>query len=87
MQELVKKEISIEDKKDFRRKGIILNVLMLAALISAFPLHRFGGYIGLGIWGLIAVINIIYAYRVQKIKKSYDLHNYKEISEFIECKK
>ena len=55
-------------------------------ILSAYPLLRFLKVIGIIIWGLIVVITIITAFKVEKMKKEFDIQTYKEIVAFYENK-
>jgi|GEM_PF-1180718 len=91
----MKEEIKTEDIKYFKRNGIIFNILFFSASLSAFPLMlwpmlAFGlsiySYIGIGAWGVIIGMAAFYGFRIEKLKKKFDIQSYKEIVAFYEGK-
>ena len=87
MKEKIKAEdISKEDIGRFKHDSNIFAILLLLMIILPIPLMRFMGNIGMGIWGLIAIIGIYYSIRVEKYKKSFNIQTYREILAFVEGK-
>ncbi|WP_312648737.1 helix-turn-helix domain-containing protein [Aminipila sp.] len=80
--EEMKEKIKTEDIAGFKRDGTIFTVLLLSEILLLVPLAIIGGYVGLGIWVLIAVVTMYYAFRVEKQKKRFDIQTYKEILAF-----
>ena len=59
---------------------------LLLTILLPVPLAVFIGYTGLGIWGLVAIVTIYYAIRVEKLKKNFNIQTYREIIAFLEGK-
>ena len=64
----------------------IFTVLLILTVIAAVPLAVFLGYCGYIVWGILFLIMIYYALRVEKFKKENDIMTYKEIVAFTEGK-
>lgn len=82
----MKEEISKEAIQKFNRDGAIFTVLLILTVIAAVPLAVFLGYCGYIVWGILFLITIYYALRVEKFKKENDIMTYKEIVAFTEGK-
>lgn len=82
--EKMKEEIQNDDMGAFRKQSNIFAVLMLALIIVPIPLTKFMGFWGLGIYVLLFVITMVYAFKIEKYKKSHDIQTYKEIAAFLE---
>lgn len=80
--EEMKERIKAEDIAGFKRDGAIFTVLLLSEILLVVPLAIIGGYVGIGIWVLIAVVTMYYAIRIEKQKKRFDIQTYKEILAF-----
>lgn len=65
----MKEEISKEAIQKFNRDGAIFTVLLILTVIAAVPLAVFLGYCGYIVWGILFLIMIYYALRVEKFKK------------------
>ena len=76
-----------EDIKRFNRDGAIFTVLMIAMVILPVPLATFFDRIGWVCWGIVVVITMVWAIRVEKQKKTFDIQTYREIVAFSEGKK
>ena len=79
--EEMKEKIKSEDIKEFNHLSSIFAVLLLATIL----LHFFGK-IGMGIWGVIAIVAFCYSLKVEKYKKKFDIQTYKEILAFMDGK-
>ena len=82
----MKEEISKEAIQKFNRDGAIFTVLLILTVIASVPLAVFLGYCGYIVWGILFLIMIYYALRVEKFKKENDIMTYKEIVAFTEGK-
>ena len=78
----MKEEISKEAIQKFNRDGAIFTVLLILTVIAAVPLAVFLGYCGYIVWGILFLIMIYYALRVEK----FNIMTYKEIVAFTEGK-
>lgn len=85
--EIMKEEISKEDRKNFAKIGYIYNILFFTMIITPILLVHFLKYAGLGIWLLLAAVTLYVAILVEKQKKKYDIHSYREIVAFMEGKR
>ncbi len=84
--EEMKDKIKTEDIVGFKQDSTIFSVLMLSMILLPVPLAKFGGILGIGICGIIVIITIFYAIRIEKQKKNFDIQTYKEIVAFSEGK-
>ena len=84
--EEMKEKIKTEDIDGFKHDSNIFSILLLSTILLPVPLLRFMGYVGAGIWGLIAIGVIYYAIRVEKYKKNFNIQTYREILAFFEGK-
>lgn len=84
--EEMKEEIKAEDIKRFNRDGNIFAVLLMATVVSVFPLFFYLNFIGVAIWLVLFAIMMYYAIRVEKQKKAHDIQTYREIVAFTEGK-
>lgn len=84
--ENMKQEINSEDIRKFSREGNIFAILLISTMVLVIPLTHFLGYLGWGIWGVIAILSFYYATKVEKLKKGFDIQTYKEILAFSEGK-
>lgn len=82
--EMMKSEISEQERVKFQKEGAILAVFFLAILILPIPLAKFLGWLGMGIYLVIVVVGMYYAIQVEKHKKDLDIQTYKEIVAFTE---
>ena len=80
--EEMKERIKAEDIAGFKRDGAVFTVLLLSEILLLVPLAIIGGYVGVGIWVLIAVVTMYYAIRIERQKKRFDIQTYKEILAF-----
>lgn len=84
--EMMKEQVSKEDRSEFEKLSRAYAVLLLLAIISPIPLARFLGYIGIGIWVLLMAAALYVAILVEKKKKQFDIQTYREILAFTEGK-
>ena len=83
----MKEQIKQEDIREFNRASIIFNVLFFAMVLSAIPLWTYLGAVGIILWGTLTVITVLYALRVEKLKKQHNIQTYKEIQAFLNGKR
>ena len=84
--EIMKQEISKEEVRRFNRMGRLFAVLFFANIIIFVPLVVFLKIPGIIIWAIFYMVTLVVAFRVEKLKKSNDIHTYKEIVAFSEGK-
>ena len=85
--EEMKKQIKESDVREFHRQGTIMAIFMVLMMLSPIPLVRLFHWIGFAIWGVLAVIGIVYAFGTERWKKQQDIHTWKEITAFMEGKR
>ena len=61
-----------------------MTVGMVICVISLWPLLHFMELWGIAAWAIIWLITMFYALKVEKYKKKFNIHTYKEIDAF--CK-
>lgn len=84
---IMKEEINKSELQKFNRYGVIFCLLLVILSISAVPLSVFLGYYGLAVTGILFVITMYFAQKIEKYKKSNDIQAYKEILFFTEGKR
>lgn len=82
--ELMKEQINNEDRRHFVKLGNIYSTMLAITIITPIPLGYFLGYIGIGLWVILSAVALYVAYLVDKLKKKYDIHTYREIIAFTE---
>lgn len=82
--ELMKEQINNEDRRHFVKMGNIYSIMLAITIITPIPLGYFLGYIGIGLWVILSAVALYVAYLVDKLKKKYDIHTYREIIAFTE---
>ncbi len=85
--EEMKAQIDETDRKRFDRDSGIYAVLLLATILSAVPLVRFFRWLGAAVWLVLAGVMFCYSLRVEKQKKAFDIHTYREIMAFSQGKR
>ena len=85
--EEMKKQIKESDVREFHRQGTITAIFMVLMMLSPIPLVRLFHWIGFAIWGVLAVIGIVYAFGTERWKKQQDIHTWKEITAFMDGKR
>ena len=82
----MKEQINSEEIERFRRDGNIYTILLLAMIITPIPLVHFFRFVGMSIWAVLGSITLMYAAKIEKQKKYFDIQTYKEIVAFTEGK-
>ena len=82
MKEVIKKE-EIEKMNHY---GVIYTLLLIATAVSAVPLFMWLGHWAMIPWGVIFACAMVYALKIEKVKKDNDVHTYREIDAFSEGK-
>ena len=85
--EQMKDEIKAEDIRKFRRESRIYGVFLIGMMVLPMPLLRYLKGWGIGIWLVWSGIAIWWAWRIERYKKSHDIHTYKEIVAFMAGKR
>lgn len=80
----MKKEINEQEQVQFQKEGTVLAIIMFVLLLVPVPLAKFGGWIGLAVYVVLAVAGFTYALKVEKHKKQLDIQTYKEIVAFMD---
>ena len=81
----MKNEINKNEVKEFNTWAWVMTGLMLIMIISPVPLFS-AGPIGIVIWAAIVAVTLAVCVKVEKLKKSYNIQTYKEISAFMDGK-
>lgn len=84
--ELMKKEIHKKDITLYNYYSNIFSAIFLGCLILFVPVVKYFKTLGLIIWSLVYAIGIVFALKLRKIQKEYDINTYKEILAFSEGK-
>ncbi len=84
--ELMKSKINEKERSDFFKLSWIYTIELIVMVLSSYPLFKFLKIIGIIIWILIFIITITTAFKLEKLKKKYDIQTYKEIVAFYDNK-
>ena len=84
--EEMRKKVDKGKIKEFNVMSYIFLAEMLIVTISAYPLAKMDGYIGIVIWILFFAITFGTATIIERWKKDNDIETYKEILAFIDGK-
>lgn len=84
--EIMKEVIKKEEIEKMNHYGIIYTLLLIAIVVSAVPLFMWLGYWAMIPWGMIFGCAMVYAFKIEKVKKENDVHTYREIVAFSEGK-
>ena len=87
MLEKMKEIISEQEIKKFNYYGSIYTVHLAVLIISAVPLFMWLGRYAYIPFGILFIITMYWALKVEKLKKKNDIQTYKEIVAFTEGKK
>ena len=82
----MKREVDSSQIKKFNVLNMVFFFEMLIMIISAYPLFKIDGYIGVIIWFVIFIITLITSVIAERFKKSNNVQTYKEIISFLENK-
>lgn len=75
-----------KDRARFKYLSQIYLMLMIVLIVTLIPLADFMGYLGLAIWGCIALLVIYVAMLIEKEKKKYKIQIYQEVLSFMKGK-
>lgn len=83
---VMKENIKIQEteQKKFNNYANIFSILFIVTLISFVPLLYFLKIYGIFIWIALFTVTLIFAFKVEKVKKNSDIYTYKEIIAFTE---
>ena len=84
--ETMKEVIKKEEIEKMNRYGVIYTLLLIATVVSAVPLFMWLGHWAIIPWGMIFACAMVYAFKIEKVKKDNDVHTYREIVAFSEGK-
>lgn len=84
--EEMRKKIDKEKVTKFNVMGYVFFAELLIVTISAYPLFKLNGYIGVIIWILFFAVTFVTAIIIERFKKNNDIQTYKEIVAFIDGK-
>ena len=85
--EQMKKEINTEDVKKLNFYATMMVILMLVATVLLMPMLKFIGLYGFIPYFVLVAYAMLFAIKVDKIKKDNDIQTYKEIVAFTEGKR
>ncbi|MDD6488509.1 MAG: helix-turn-helix transcriptional regulator [Clostridia bacterium] len=84
--ETMKKEVNKAEVKNLNRYSAVYAVFLVATIIFAVPFFKWFGLYGIIPELLLFGCGLFFALKVEKIKKSNNIHTYKEIIAFTEGK-
>ena len=82
MNDVIKKE----EVDKMNRYGKIYTIMLIVTVVSVVPLNMWLGVWSFIPWGIIWMITMSFAFKIEKIKKDNDVQTYKEIVAFSEGK-
>ena len=82
--EIMKEEINRAEVAKFNWLSKIFSVLFIVSVIAFVPLFVFLRICGAVIWAILFLVTLGFGIKVEKLKKSNDLHTYREIVAFSE---
>lgn len=85
--EKMKQEINKDEVAKFNRLSNVFAVLFAACIVAFIPLVVFLKLYGAAIWAVGYLVMLGFAFRVEKLKKSNDIHTYQEIVAFSQGKR
>lgn len=84
--ETMKDVIQKEEVDKMNRYGKIYTIMLIVTVVSAVPLFMLLGLWALIPWGIVWMVSMYFASKIEKIKKDNDVQTYKEIVAFSEGK-
>ncbi|MBQ8621674.1 MAG: helix-turn-helix transcriptional regulator [Oscillospiraceae bacterium] len=85
--EQMKDEIKAEDIRKFKRDSWVYAVMLIGMIVLPMPLLYYLKMWGVAIWLLWTGISLWWGWRIEKYKKTHDIHTYKEIVAFMDGKR
>lgn len=85
--EIMKEEIKESEIRKLNMYGSIYALLLVLTVISAIPLALWMNWYALIPWGVLFVVTMYFAFKVEKVKKDNDIFTYKEIVAFTDGKR
>ncbi len=82
--ETMKEQIDAEDIRRFKRDQRVYLIMLAGMVILPMPLVRYLKEWGIILWLAWAAVSIWWSLRIEKHKKTHDIHTYKEIIAFLE---
>lgn len=82
--EIMKETINETEKQTFHHDGAIFAVLLILFIITFVPFLKLFSYYGLIISAAIYIVAMVYALKLEKFKKKFDIQTYREIVAFTE---
>lgn len=82
--EIMKKEVKETEINKLNKYGNIFTVLLILLVVSAVPLAVWVGWYAFIPWGLLFIVTMCFALKVEKVKKDNNIFTYKEIVAFTE---
>lgn len=84
--DVMKDVIKKEEVDKMNRYGKIYTIMLIVTVVSTVPLFMWLGLWAFIPWGIIWMISMYFASKIEKIKKDNDVQTYKEIVAFSEGK-
>lgn len=84
--ETMKDVIQKEEVDKMNRYGKIYTIMLIVTVVFAVPLFMWLGLWALIPWGIVWMVSMYFASKIEKIKKDNDVQTYKEIVAFSEGK-
>ena len=84
--ERMKKEIDRQEYAKFQKDSIIFTILFIVLLVVPVPLVMLWKWFGMALYLCLFGIGMYFVVRIEKYKKKYAIHTYKEIVAFADGK-
>ncbi len=82
----MKQEVNREKIEQFNSESAIFTVLLIVSVIAFIPLVVWLKGWGIVIWAVLFAVVMVYAFRIEKLKKENNIQTYQEILAFSEGK-
>ena len=84
--DIMKEVIQREEVVKMKHYGAVYTILLTATVVSAVPLFMWLDTWAFIPWGIIFAVAMLFAFKVEKVKKDNDVQTYREIVAFSEGK-
>lgn len=84
--QVMKQEVDREKIERFNSESAVFTVLLIVSVIAFIPLVVWLKGWGIALWAILFAVVMVYAFRIEKLKKENNIQTYQEILAFSEGK-